>query len=137
MYSATWRDWLATGGILHYRAWSHAWFGAPSALFPGITVTLMSAVAIVSGVAWRDPRARMALAIGIVGLALSFGANLPGYHLLFDVVPILKGIRVVSRFGWMTLFALPILMGFTLAALRARRSQRRGLSAGRDRRSCW
>ena len=25
------------------RAWSHDWFGAPSALFPGITVTLMSA----------------------------------------------------------------------------------------------
>ena len=122
MYSATWRDWLATGGTLHYRAWSHDWFGAPSALFPGITVTLMSAAAIVGGTAWRDPRARMALAIGVVGLALSFGANLPGYHVLFDVVPILKGIRVVSRFGWMTLFALPILMGFALASLRARRS---------------
>ena len=128
MYSATWRDWLATGGILHYRAWSHAWFGAPSALFPGVTVTLLSAAAIGSGMAWRDPRARMALAIGIAGLALSFGANLPGYHVLFDLVPILKGIRVVSRFGWMTLFALPILMGFCLASIRGRRSARAGLA---------
>jgi hypothetical protein len=122
MYSATWHDWLATGGTLHYRAWSHDWFGAPSALFPGLTVTLLSAAAIAGGVAWRDPRARMALAIGIVGLALSFGANLPGYRVLFEVVPILKGIRVVSRFGWLTLFALPILAGFTLASLRARRA---------------
>jgi hypothetical protein len=122
MYSATWRDWLATGATLHYRAWSHQWFGAPSALFPGITVVLLSGASIGTGLAFRDSRARMALAIGIVGLALSFGANLPGYHVLFDVVPILKGIRVVSRFGWMTLFALPILMGFALASLRARRS---------------
>ena len=122
MYSGTWRDWLATGGSLHYRYWSHDWFGAPSALFPGITVVLLSTVAIAGGTAWRDARARMALAVGVVGLALSFGANLPGYHFLFDVVPILKGIRVVSRFGWMTLFALPILMGFALASLRARRA---------------
>lgn len=128
MYSGTWRDWLATGGTWHYRAWSHHWFGAPSSLFPGITVTVMAAAAIVGGAAWRDPRARMALAIGIVGLALSFGANLPGYHALFDAVPILKGIRVVSRFGWMTLFALPILMGFALAAIRARRPGNAGLA---------
>jgi hypothetical protein len=122
MYSATWRDWLATGGTWHYRVWSHAWYGGASALFPGVTLTLLSAGTMISGLAWRDARARMAVVIGAVGLALSFGANLPGYHVLFDVVPILKGIRVVSRFGWMTLFALPILAGFMLAALRARRS---------------
>jgi hypothetical protein len=122
MYSATWRDWLATGGTLHYRLWSREWYGGASALFPGITLTLLSAGAMVTGLAWREARARMALAIGVAGLALSFGANLPGYHVLFEVVPILKGIRVLSRFGWMTLFALPILAGFMLASLRARRS---------------
>jgi hypothetical protein len=126
MYSATWRDWLATGGTLHYRLWSQRWFGAPSALFPGVAITLLALGAVATGRAWRDPRARMALAIGVAGLALSFGANLPGYQQLFDALPILKGIRVVSRFGWLTLFALPMLAGFALAALRARASQAAG-----------
>jgi hypothetical protein len=126
MYSATWREWLATGGTLHYDAWSHRWFAAAtSANFPGITVTLLAASLVVAG-AWRDPRARMALAVGLVGLALSFGANLPGYHTLFDLVPIFKGIRVVSRFGWLTLFALAVLAGLALAHWRARLSPRAG-----------
>lgn len=123
MYSATWRDWLSTGGTLHHRLWSHRWFGSNSALFPGITVTLLALGALASGRAWRDPRARMALAIGIVGMALSFGANLPGYRQLYELVPILKGIRVVSRFGWLTLFALPVLAGFVLAAMRTQASR--------------
>jgi hypothetical protein len=127
MYSATWRDWLSTGGTLHYRLWSHRWFGATSALFPGVAVALLASRALVSGVAWRDPRARMALAIGLLGLALSFGANLPGYRLLFEVLPLLEGIRVVSRFGWLTLFALPILAGYALAAIRARSPRPTGL----------
>ena len=125
MYSATWRDWLSTGGTLHHRLWSHR-FGATSALFPGITVTLLGLGTIITGRAWRDRRARMALAIGAAGLALSFGANLPGYQQLFEAVPLLKGIRVVSRFGWLTLFALPVLAGFALAALRARTSRAAG-----------
>jgi hypothetical protein len=124
-YSATWRDWLVTGGTLHHRLWSHR-FGATSALFPGIAVTLLALAAIVTGRAWRDPRARMALAIGVAGLALSFGANLPGYQQLFEALPILKGIRVTSRFGWLTLFALSVLAGLALAALRARTSRAAG-----------
>jgi len=121
MYSATWRDWLATGGTLHYRLWSHRWFAdAVSALFPGVTVVALALVAILSGRAWRDPRARMMLSIACVGCALSFGARLPGYHLLFEVVPILKGIRVVSRFGWLALLALPVMAGFGLTSLTMR-----------------
>ncbi len=120
MYSATWRDWLATGARWHYDWWSHRFFGSPSALFPGFTVLALSAWTIATGRAWRDERARMVLAVGVLGFALSFGANLPGYHALFELVPILKGIRVVSRFGWLTLFALPVLAGFALASLRAR-----------------
>lgn len=125
-YSATWRDWLSTGGTLHFRLWSHRWFGSTSALFPGVAVMLLALGAILSGRAWRDERARMALGIAIAGFALSFGANLPGYRELFEALPILKGIRVVSRFGWLVLFALPVLAGFTLSALRARISWRAG-----------
>ncbi|MEZ5287915.1 MAG: hypothetical protein R2712_24580 [Vicinamibacterales bacterium] len=129
MYSATWRDWLATGGRLHYELWSHRWFGdAISALFPGVLILVLAGVSLATGRAWRDPRARMMLAIAVVGFALSFGAHLPGYRLLFEAVPILKGIRVVSRFGWLTLLALPVLAGFALAALRARMGRSAGLA---------
>lgn len=121
MYSATWRDWLATGGRLHYAWWSQPHFtGATSSLFPGIAATALALGALVRGDAWRDPRARMALAIAVVGAALAFGAHLPGYRFLYEHVPLLQGIRAVSRFGWLTLFALPILAGFTLAAWRRR-----------------
>ena len=118
-YSGTWRDWLATGSTLHYERWSRPWFArSTSANFPGFTVALLALVCILRGEAWRDPRARMALAAGLAGATLAFGANLPAYHALYELVPILQGIRVVSRFGWLALFALPILAGFTLAAWR-------------------
>jgi hypothetical protein len=123
MYSATWRDWLSTGGRLHYEWWSRHWFAeASSSLFPGIIVSLLAVAALARGEGWRDPRARMALAIGAAGAAMAFGANLPGYRLLYEHVPLLQGIRAVSRFGWLTLFALPILAGFTVAAWTRRRS---------------
>ncbi|HQZ38234.1 MAG TPA: hypothetical protein PLH72_04260 [Vicinamibacterales bacterium] len=127
MYSATWRDWLSTGGTLHYGMWSHHWFGsAVSALFPGIVIVVLALGAVASGRAWRDPRARMMLAIAVVGFALSFGAHLPGYRQLFEALPILKGIRVVSRFGWLTLLALPVLAAFTVAALRRQMARTAG-----------
>ena len=125
MYSATWRDWLSTGGVVHHRLWSETWgAGATSALFPGVTVTLLALATVARGQAWADPRARMVLAAGLAGAVLSFGAHLPGYRLLFDALPLLKGIRVVSRFGWLALLALPVLAGFTLAAWRARLAPR-------------
>jgi len=115
-YSGTWRDWLSTGGRLHYNWWSHRFMpDTTSSLFPGITVSLLAIGAVIKGEAWRDPRARMALVIAIAGGALAFGANLPGYRWLYDHMPLLQGIRAASRFGWLTLFALPILAGFTVS----------------------
>jgi hypothetical protein len=119
-FSATVGDWLATGGRLHYGLWSHRYFGAASALFPGLTVLAFSASAVATGLAWRDSRARMALAIAAIGFLLSFGVRLPGYALLFEAIPLLQGIRVVSRFGWLALFGGAILTGLALARLRAR-----------------
>lgn len=129
MYSATWSDWLSTGGTFHYWLWSHRWFGeAVSSLFPGVAVLILAGFAVASGLTWRDPRARMMLAVAAVGFALSFGAHLPGYRVMFEALPILKGIRVVSRFGWLTLLALPVLAGFALAVLRGRLSRPAGLT---------
>lgn len=129
MYSATWREWLSTGGVLHHRWWSETLSrGATAALFPGFTVAALAAVQLFGGQAWRDPRLRMVTAVGVVGALLAFGAHLPGYETAFDWIPLLKGIRVVSRFGWLTLLTLPVLAGFTLAAWRARLSPRNGLA---------
>lgn len=117
LYSAGWRDYLVTGGRLHYAWWSHAFFESRTALFPGITALLLAGVALVSGVARRDARARMALAVGILGVAFSFGPGLPGYAWLHQHLPLLGGIRNAARWGWLGLASIAMLAGFGVARL--------------------
>ncbi len=120
-YSAGWRDYLVTGGRLHYAWWSHNFFEGRTALFPGFTAAALAAAAMRSG---RDPRVRMAFAIGAIGVALSFGPALPGYSALHETVPLLSGIRNAARFGWLFLLAVSMLAGFGAASLTARASAR-------------
>jgi hypothetical protein len=120
LYSATWRDYLASPSRLHYDAWSHRFFGGTTALFPGVTAIALGAFALTWGRALRHPRARAALAIAIVGAALSFGPALPGYALLYRIALPLQGIRNAARFGYLDLVGLAILAGYGVAALRAR-----------------
>lgn len=124
LYSADWRDYLTTAGRLHYEWWSHRFFRAADALFPGVTALLLAGVAIGRGTAWRDRRARLLLAAGITGVVLSFGARLPGYELLHAAFPLLQGTRATSRFGYLGLVAVAGLAAFGLAALRARTPSR-------------
>jgi len=116
-YAAGWQDYLATGGRLHYAWWSQPYFEGRTALFPGLTALALAGVAVWSGIAWRDRRARMALAIGVVGVALSFGPSLPGYAWLHEHVPLLAGIRNAARFGWLALAGVAILAGFGASCL--------------------
>ncbi len=119
MYSATWNDYVATAGRLHYALWSEPFYHrANVALFPGVVPLGLAAAAIATGVALRDRRARMCLAVGVAGLLLSFGTSLPGYALLYRVIPLLQGIRSVNRFGFLLIFAIAALAGFTIASLR-------------------
>jgi hypothetical protein len=119
-YAASWRHYLVTGGRLHFALWSHVlWAGAPTPLFPGLTALVLAGAAVVSGVAWRDVRARMWLAIGTAGVVLSFGPAVPGYELLSRLFPLLQGIRAPVRFGLLGLGAVAVLAGFGLAHLRA------------------
>jgi hypothetical protein len=128
LYSATWHDWLSTGGQVH-RWWSDALGrGATSALFPGVAVTALALMPVVTGQVWRDARLRMVAAIGVAGAVLALGAHLPGYETAFRWIPLLQGIRVVSRFGWLTLLAAAVMAGFGLAAWRARLAPRRRLA---------
>jgi hypothetical protein len=119
-FSATWRNYLSTPARVHYGTWSANWFGGSAALFPGVTALLFSANALFTGSAISDRRARMALAFGTAGLALSFGPAVPGYALLYDAVPLLQGIRNAARFGYLVILALAILAGVGLAYMRRR-----------------
>ena len=118
-YSATWRDYLTTPARVHYGLWSARVWGA-AGLFPGVTALVLAAAALALGVAGRDRRARMALAFGVVGVALSFGPAMPGYALLYHLLPPLQGIRNAARFGYLAIVACAFLSGFAVAAVRTR-----------------
>ncbi|MGE0042599.1 MAG: hypothetical protein AB7H88_20445 [Vicinamibacterales bacterium] len=119
-YSAGWRDYLVTGGRLHYDLWSHAFFEGRTALFPGVVVTGLAGVALATGAWWRDRRARMLVALGLGGVLMSFGPALPGYTWLHAHVPLLQGIRGAARWGWLGLVAVAGLAGFGVARLERR-----------------
>jgi hypothetical protein len=109
-YSAGWRDYLVTGGRLHYEWWSHQLFAGRTALFPGVT-----ALALAIAGAWthrHDGRARTALAVAAVGFLMSFGPALPGYELLHNYVPLIAGLRNAARWGWLFLAAVAILAAY-------------------------
>jgi len=111
-YNATWRDYLATGGRLHYLWWSQRFYEGRTALFPGLVALGLAAAAVVSRRMIRDARVRMTIAIGAVGLAFSFGTALPGYAFLHEHLPLLSGLRNVARWGWLPLASIAILAGF-------------------------
>jgi len=128
LYSAQWRDYLATPARMHYSTWSAHFFGG-TALFPGFTGLALALVAIVHGLPLSDRRARMTLAAGLAGIALSFGPHLPGYATLYRWLPLLQGVRAAARFGYLAIVATAVLAGFGVAALRARWSGTRWLPA--------
>ena len=116
LYSASWSDYLATGGRLHFAWWSHRWFEGRTPLFPGVAAMVLAIAALVEARAWRDRRVRMMAAMGIVGLALSFGPALPGYSWLQGHVPLFEGLRAAARWGLLPLTAVAILAGFGVSA---------------------
>jgi hypothetical protein len=119
MYSATWRSYLMTPARLHYW-WSGRFFAGDTALFPGIVAVALAAAAILTGIAFRDRRARMGLGIAVAGLALSFGPALPGYQALYTWIWPLRGIRNAARFGYLLTVGFGILAAFALADMRRR-----------------
>ena len=122
-YSAHWQDYLATSGRLHFALWSQPFLDGRTALFPGLIGVLLAIVPIASGRAWRDRRARMAISIGLVGFALSFGPGLPGYAWL-HAHTIVGGLRAAARWGWLLIASVAMLAGFGLATIeRAWRSR--------------
>ena len=118
-YSASFTDYLATGGRIHNSTWSGQYFVADG-LFPGVVGFGLALTAVMTGVGVRDPRARMSLAVGVAGFALSFGPAFPLYAVLYKVFPLMAASRGAARWGQMFLVAVALLAGFGLAALQQR-----------------
>ena len=119
-YAASWRDYLAASGRLHHETWSASLArGSGAFLFPGVTAVLLALVAVATGRAWTPP-ARLWVGLGLTGLLLSFGTELPGYAALYWAVPLLQGIRATVRFGFLVLAMVAALAAFGLAAARTR-----------------
>jgi hypothetical protein len=116
--SATLGSYLASPSRLHYGLWSYRWFDSPSALFPGVTAMLLAAASFMRLTAVRDRRARMCLVVGISGVLLSLGPKVPGYTVLFTLVPIMRVVRVVSSFGYIALMGLAMVAGYGVVELR-------------------
>jgi hypothetical protein len=124
-YSSTWRDYLSTAGRLHYAVWSHRFLEGSTALFPGAVALALAIAGMAAKPGLKDPRVRMAAAIGAAGVALSFGPALPGYATLYRWLPLLQGVRGAARFGFLALVAVTVLAGLGVAAIRARCGTRR------------
>ena len=122
-FSARLTDYLATGGRLHFSLWSRRFF-RHDALFPGVIASGLVLTTFARGIAWKDRRARMALAFGIVACAMSFGPAFPLYEPVSRVFPIMAGIRGAVRFGQLFLAAVAILAGFGLASLQRHQGRR-------------
>jgi hypothetical protein len=118
-FMASWTDYLSSPSRIHFNTWSHRVFSG-AALFPGFMAILLAANAVGRGIAWTDRRARMCLAFGLCGLALSFGTKMPGYAVLYDALPLLQAVRAVSRFGYLAVLAVAFLAAFGLADVRRR-----------------
>jgi hypothetical protein len=115
-YSAVFTDYLAAAGTFHFETWSRR-FWQGDGLFPGVTALMLAVVAIVMAPGLKDRRIRMVLVMGVVTFALSFGPAFPPYRWLYNVFPLLTGIRGAVRLGQIVIAAAGILAGFGLAAL--------------------
>ncbi len=115
-YSASWRDYLYTGGRLHYELWSHVFRGASDAAFPGLLAAGLAVYGIVAHRADR-PIVRMWIAVVCGAILLSVLPRLPGFEALHAVLPPLQSIRAYSRASQMALVGIAVLAGFGMARL--------------------
>jgi hypothetical protein len=122
-YAPRGAEFLSSPSRLHLATplrWGYRSGKAMDELFPGVAGTLLAICAVATGLAWRDRRARMLLAIGVTGVLLSLGPRLPLYRWMYDHIVLLQGIRAPTRFGFLALVAVAGLSGFAVAWLAGR-----------------
>jgi hypothetical protein len=121
---------IATPARFHFDLWSHH-FDRPQGgtYFPGVTALALAALALVLGRGWRDPRARMFVAVALAGGLLALGPATPLYTAFQTVFPPMRALRDPSRFGALVVLGVGLLAALGLAALRQRLPGRWHLTA--------
>jgi hypothetical protein len=115
----------ATPSRLHYDLWSHH-FERPQggSYFPGFVALALAALGLALAPGWREPRARMLVAVALAGGLVALGPATPVYVVLRAVFPPMRGLRDPSRFGGLVILGVALLAALGLAALRRRLSGR-------------
>ena len=120
-------SYLSSAARLHYETWSGGYYhSAPGALFPGVVALALAGVAVVRRrSAAAGGTRRMLVAVAGIGLVLSLGSLTPAYTWAYDMVPPLRGLRAIHRFGLLVVFALAVLAGIGFSGLARSMSPRR------------
>jgi len=129
MYSASWRDYLTSGAVLH-APWSSRLAesrpkGQPvEVLFPGVLTLVIGLVGF--GIALRTGGHTRRWALGTAGITLvgawaSFGPDAGLYRVLVQL-PGMDLLRAPARFGVLVTFGLALTAGYALAPWTQRRA---------------
>jgi hypothetical protein len=121
-YAAGWESYLYTGSRIYWPLWGRHLSGVAN--FPGFSCLALAGIAVWSGTAWRDRRARMAAAMAVGCVVLSMAPRLPGYGAIHAAVPLLQVVRVTAHFGQVALIGLALLAGYGLLVLQQRWGRR-------------
>ena len=123
-YAASWVDYLATGGRLHYGLWSAPFVGRTiSDNFPGVTAFALATLAFVWDGTPRDRRVRMCALAALGCIAVSLVPRTPIFPALYAVIPLFRAVRVISHIGQLVLLMVAVLAGFGTAGLLRRIQQ--------------
>jgi hypothetical protein len=117
---------ISTPARLHFGLWSHH-FDRPQggSYFAGLTGFALAALGLVLGRGWREPRARMFVAVALAGGLVALGPATPIYAAVRYVFPPMRGLRDPSRFGALVVLGVAFLAALGLAALGRRIPRRR------------
>lgn len=118
----------------NFYRWLDAELGWPSVLgsrevranlFPGVMALFLAGLGVLAGRAWRDRRACLFLVFALLAFLLALGPR-GGLYLLVERLPVLRLIRVPSRFMLPTAFGLSVLATWGVAWLLRRGGRRLG-----------
>jgi hypothetical protein len=132
--SAVPETYLASPARLHQRLWASAERTPRDYLFPGIMVLALAFAAVIAAVRARDAghetsaHTTRAIVItygivAVIGVLSSFGpdgiARISLFNLLYSVIGLLHGLRQVTRFAVLALFAVSVLAAIGAATIEA------------------
>lgn len=123
-YSSNPIDYLVSGAQAHEMLWQPPVSGRDP-LFPGIVAlcaALLALVAAARGGQLSTPRWTVGgyAVVGFMAAWASLGPQAGLYTVLFKLVPAINLLRVPSRFGLITMFAVAVLAGVAVASARRR-----------------